>query len=125
MSLLLANRRVLVLEDEYLAALEMRDAVERLGASVVGPVGRLSDAERAVQRDLPDAAVLDVKLNGDTSYVFADSLVARGTAVVFVTGYARDSIAPSHRHVPRLVKPVTDRDLGRALEQAIQSTALR
>jgi ApbE superfamily uncharacterized protein (UPF0280 family) len=40
----LRGRRVLVVEDQYLIAEEMRRAVERLGGRVVGPVASVEGA---------------------------------------------------------------------------------
>jgi hypothetical protein len=46
----LRGKRLLVVEDEYIIARELADALERLGAEVMGPVGRWSSASRSATR---------------------------------------------------------------------------
>ncbi|HZH28217.1 MAG TPA: PAS domain-containing protein [Azospirillaceae bacterium] len=84
----LEGRRVLVAEDDALLALAMRQALEGLGCSVVGPATSLGETLRlaADERDL-DAAVLDVNLCGVEVWPAADLLAARGVPHMFTTGY--------------------------------------
>ena len=62
----LAGRRILVVEDEFLLALDMETHLEAAGAEVVGPVPSLGDAALllAIAPRL-DGAVLDVNLGGE------------------------------------------------------------
>ncbi len=114
----LEGRRVLILEDNYLAALDVGQLVEDLGGEVVGPVGRL-DRARALARDQrPDGAILDVKLDGRTSYPLARELLGAGVVVVFLTGYEREAIDPEFRDLPRLRKPYEAREGERVLRRA-------
>ena len=57
----LEGRRILVVEDEFLIAMEVEDILRALGAEVVGPFGRLEPALGAVQNEVLDGAVLDVR----------------------------------------------------------------
>jgi CheY-like chemotaxis protein len=64
MSSSLANRRVLVVEDEYFVAQQIARAFRELGAQVLGPVPT-SEAAIAIAREKKvDAAVLDIHLRG-------------------------------------------------------------
>lgn len=109
----LLDRRILVVEDDYMIATALADLLEEAGAVVVGPFGRVAQALDAI-RDAAapiDAAVLDVDLRGETSYPVADALAAIGVRVVLTTGYDSGAIAPGYRHLPRCEKPVTRRVL--------------
>lgn len=110
--------RVLVLEDEYLAALEVQQIVEDLGGSVIGPVGRLEQAQELVREQALDGAILDVKLDGTTSYPLARELLDAGLVVVFLTGYEAEAIDVEFREVPRLSKPYDIRQGERILRSA-------
>ena len=114
----LEGRRILVVEDEFLIAMEVEDALRALGAEVVGPFGRLKPALGAVQIEALDGAVLDVRLDGETSEQLAAELVARGVPVLLTTGYESEQLPPDLRHLPRLRKPFDARDLRDMLEQA-------
>ena len=78
----LEGRRILVVEDEFLIAMDVEDVLRALGAEVVGPFGRLEPALGAVQREDLDGAVLDVRLDGDTIEPVAAVLVSRGVPVL-------------------------------------------
>lgn len=96
---------VLVLEDDFLAALEVQQMVESFGGTVVGPVGRLDLAQKLARQRSLDGAILDIQLDHRTSYSLARELLDAGVVVVFLTGYGPGSVEPEFRDVPRLGKP--------------------
>jgi CheY-like chemotaxis protein len=117
----LEGRRIMIVEDEYLIALEIQEVLEELGAEVIGPFGRLAPALDAVRCAQLHGAVLDVRLDGETIEEVARSLATRGVPVVLTTGYEAEQLPPELRHLPRLRKPFTERDLRSLLEQAYNS----
>jgi len=103
----LCGRRILIVEDEYLIACEIADALVEAGAFVVGPVARIDDALKLLETGSPlDGAVLDIHLQGDTSFPLADALAAQGVPVVFATGYGSEGIPERYREIRRCEKPV-------------------
>jgi len=97
--------RVLVLEDEYLLADDLKQALTLRGAAVVGPIGNLAEASEQVGRDGFDVAVIDVNLNGKTAYAIADQSDCKGIPFVFTTGYSKEVIPARFRNVIRWEKP--------------------
>jgi DNA-binding response OmpR family regulator len=114
----LEGRRILVLDDEYLAALEVQQTLEDLGAEVVGPLGRLEQAQAVARERMLDGAILDVRLDGKTSYPLARQLLEAKVVVVFLTGYERGLIDAEFTDVPRLTKPYDARQGERILRSA-------
>jgi len=114
----LNGKRILVVEDEFLIAMEVEDLLRALGAEVVGPFGRLEPALKAVKEEELHGAVLDVRLDGETSEQVVAVLVSRGVPVLLTTGYERDQLPQALRSLPRLRKPFRERDLQDMLEQA-------
>ena len=114
---MLEGRQILVVEDEYLIAMELEDMLRGLGAEVVGPFGRLAPAIEAVQRERLHGAVLDVRLDGESIVKVAEMLDARGVPVVLTTGYRREQLPPSLQHLPRLRKPFNEEELKGLLAQ--------
>jgi CheY-like chemotaxis protein len=111
--------RVLLVEDEYMIAQDMAYELEALGTEVVGPVGSVADALRLVDAEQAiDRAFLDINLGGERVYPVADLLIARGTRIVFTTGYDDSAIPSRYADVPRCGKPVTRSMLRRMLEGA-------
>lgn len=124
---LLAGRHLLVVEDEFLIAAEMRHALERLGAAVIGPAGSVEAALRLIEtrEGRIDGAVLDVNLKGMLIFPVADALARHRVPFVFVTGYDAGVIPAAYRGVPRLDKPVEQAALARVLAQELHSPAGR
>jgi two-component sensor histidine kinase/CheY-like chemotaxis protein len=103
--------RVLVAEDEHLAALELATILTDAGLHVVGPASTVREAMQLARGAAIAAGVFDVNLNGEMIFPVADLLIARGAPVVLVTGYDTDNPLPDrYRGLGVLRKPV-DRDL--------------
>jgi CheY-like chemotaxis protein len=104
----LQGLRVLVVEDDYVIALDLARALDELGALVVGPVATAMDAVQLLREHGAevDAAILDVNLGSHTVYPVADALRERAVPFVFSTGDEQWSIPPAYSGVPRCSKPV-------------------
>ena len=101
-----AGSRVMVVEDEALVAMALRDSLDQLGFSVLGPFSRISEAMVALRNNRIDAAVLDVNLGGELIYPLADVLAADRVPFVFITGYGAEEIEPRYARIPVLQKPI-------------------
>jgi CheY-like chemotaxis protein len=116
----LNGARILVVEDNFLAAEVVRDMLESSGCAVVGPVGRIADALRLAEEEALDGAILDINLNGERCFPIALALRQRGVPFVFLTGYDDDAIIPVElRPARRLGKPVFEPQLLAALAEVI------
>ena len=108
--------RVLVVEDEFLVALELEEMVERLGFRVVGPAPTVAKARSLLERERPNVALLDVNLGGERSTPIAEILRQQGIPFVLTTGYDRSQLSePALIDAPRLSKPVDPERLRHAL----------
>ncbi len=108
----LSGKRILVVEDEYLVAGFIEDALNELGAVVVGPVYRIQEGVSLAREEQIDAAVLDVNLNNQRSDPIAEVLRARGIPFILATGYGT---AERGAGAPVLDKPYTEEKLAQAL----------
>lgn len=116
MSTELAGQSILVIEDNYLIARSLCDLLRQSGATVIGPYGWLQDATReAAMAPHIDAALVDVNLHDEVSYPAVDVLLSRGVHLVFMTGYAKNSIKPAYAHCAVCTKPFTRADILGAL----------
>lgn len=112
----LEGRRILVVEDEMLIALELKTVLERLGCVVLGPVPTVTRATAALGQDRPDAALLDLNLRGEPATPVAAALRAAKVPFVIVSGYSNGrSREPELQGAPRMEKPVNHSDLEEAL----------
>jgi CheY-like chemotaxis protein len=112
----LRDRRILVVEDEYLIAMSLQDALEMAGSIVVGPVPSIEKALKQIESEPNiDAAVLDVNLGGMLAYPVADMLIARKIPFVFTSGYEDNALRQRYSEVKNCPKPY----LFQAMEQAL------
>lgn len=98
--------RILIVEDEPLVSMELAEALESAGFTVLGPASSNADALALMAEQSCDGAVLDVNLGRETSEPLARKLAADGVPFVTLTGYAPDQLAAPFQNSPRLTKPV-------------------
>ncbi|MCF8477475.1 MAG: response regulator [Pseudolabrys sp.] len=104
----LAGLRCLVLDDEFLIALDIQTILESAGAASIVCAGSVEDAMTALADGPFDVAVLDLKLGGAarTSTAVAEELVKRKVPFVFLTGMrAGDKNLKRFPHVAVVEKP--------------------
>lgn len=95
-----ANRYVLIVEDDALQGLQLAKTVEEAGFKIAGPFTDGPSALRSIDDNVPDAALLDIRLDGEnTTKLVADALSTLGVPFAFVTGFAGDKM----RHMPEHV----------------------
>lgn len=106
------GRRVLVVEDEFLIAEELRESLEELGVEVVGPVATVGAAVALIRSGAPlDGATLDVTLGREKSHPVAEALRARNVPFVLLTGYGTSTLPEVLRDTPTCQKPADAREV--------------
>jgi PAS domain S-box-containing protein len=103
--LALDGKRILVVEDEPLIALDIQARLDAAGCAVVGPAASVEAARRLLAQGPVDAALLDVNLAGNRADDLAAELARRGVPFVFATGYGRECLPEASPGAPVLAKP--------------------
>jgi DNA-binding response OmpR family regulator len=113
-------RRILVVEDDALIAMELEERLAEMGYAVVGPAHTIAEAEALIVSDTPDAALLDANVAGHSSVGIGAVLAERGVPVAFCTGYdAVKNLPPSLAKALVLTKPLTDAELRAGIEKLL------
>ena len=115
-----APRRVLVVEDNTLIALDAQESLHDLGVARVAVAASSDDALALILAEPPEFALLDFNLGAETSEPVARALADRGIPFVFATGYAEIDGLDGAVRVVR--KPYTRDDLAAALALAVALT---
>ncbi|TIV23485.1 MAG: response regulator, partial [Mesorhizobium sp.] len=68
------QKTVLIVEDEFLIAMDLQSMLERRGWRVIGPVGSVAAAFRLLERERPAVALLDVNLGNELVTPVAEQL---------------------------------------------------
>ena len=112
---LLGGLRILVLEDEFLIAMDVEQICRDAGAADVIIARTLEEAQSAAATGF-DAAIIDMMLEGKSTLSFAASLRNRGVPFVFASGYSDlGDAATSFPDTIIVGKPYSGDDLVKAL----------
>jgi len=116
----LTNRRILVVEDEYMLAQDMLLELQDAGAVVIGPEPSVARALMRINEETTiDAVVLDVNLGGEQAFPVADALVAKRIPFVLASGYDDDAMTSRYPDAVNCAKPFSFRTLMRSLEAVL------
>jgi CheY-like chemotaxis protein len=114
------RRRILVIEDEFLIALEIASTLEDAGFSDIVHVNNEADALHLITTGQWDGVVADANLNGRRIDQVAVALHQRSIPFIIVTGYTRDSLSASIGDAPVIEKPFYGPALTDALNRVLQ-----
>lgn len=115
--------RILIVEDEYLLADDLRDELRRAGAMVVGMAATVDAALALIAAETRlDGAILDVNFGGQPAFPVADALHRRGVPFLFATGYDASVIPARFGSVVRCEKPINLRHVVKAIGKALEVT---
>jgi len=116
----LAERFLLVVEDQFLIAKDLEEMLLTLGARKVKLEMNIGAALISLQDEQPDIALLDYKLGAGTVEPLADALQARNIPFIFITGYNdSQAITARFRNVPLVRKPIDFDSVSAALRAAL------
>lgn len=114
---------VLVVEDEFLIAMDLETILEQNGHTIVGPACSVDAALRLLERERPDVAVLDVNLRGQPVLPVAERL--RNLRIPFVLASAYTAADFDERealaNAENVGKPINKRRLVEALDRAVEA----
>ncbi len=79
--------RILIVEDEYLIAMELDGTLRAAGYRVIGPAPDIDAALELLKAERPDAAILDVDLGGRWVTPVAQMLHAMSVPFLLTSGY--------------------------------------
>src|SRR6188474_1482202 len=83
--------RILIVEDEFVVANDLRIILERAGYVVVGIAASFEEADISVGQVAPDIVLLDIMLHGHkTGIDVANILKARNIPYVYLTANSND-----------------------------------
>ena len=117
----ISGRRILVVEDEPLIALDFSQTLSDAGYVVIGPANSVARALALIAQFGCDAAVLDINLGTETSEPVARELMKLATPFVTTSGYSREQQPQIMQSAPLLGKPVSSAVLIAEVERCLIS----
>lgn len=118
MTKILEGLKILVLEDEFLIAMDVEQLCRDNGADHVTIIRSLDEIDHQATHEF-DAAVVDVMLGGASTLEFAAQLRDAKRPFVFASGYTdNEELARSFPDVALISKPYSESDLIDAIASA-------
>mgnify|MGYP000008086559 CR=1 FL=1 len=116
--------QVLLVEDDRDFAESLTLNLAEAGYGLLGPSTSGVDAFRVLEHQQPDAALVDVYLEGQLDGLFVGTeLAARGVPVIYLTGRFERVLFEGRDHAAAmLAKPVEANDLVATLERVLART---
>lgn len=115
---IIRGKKVLLVEDSALIALDAEDSLRELGAGDVVLAASNANAGRALDGSDIELAVLDFNLGRETSTPTAERLQEAGIPFIFASGYGGEGTIPERfAGVPMIVKPYGTRQMEQALAE--------
>ena len=90
-----------------------------MGCAVIGPVASVRDALHLIRLEPPDAALLDIELDGRSARTIAEHLDRRGIPLTLVSGYSPEDVPTAFRKYPLLRKPYTEGEFRWAVQRLL------
>jgi CheY-like chemotaxis protein len=111
-------RDVLVVEDNYIIALDLENMLRELGVEDVRIASSVLGALELIAARPPQLGLIDVNLGADKSFEVAKCLRELGIPIVFTTGYGDTDAFPEPFSATRIMsKPYTIEALRHAISR--------
>jgi len=111
-------RRVLLVEDNMIIAMDTEEVLREIGVDHVDVVGSVGEARLRLQGERYDLALLDYNLGDETSLPLAYELAEAAVPLAFATGYGDSTPAIDKLpHAGVLKKPYTREDIAALLDR--------
>ena len=111
--------RVLIVEDEFLIALMLKEALTSAGFESAGVATKVEAALASVETCALDAAILDANLAGVSSAPVATALTVRSIPFLVVSGYATTQQNGAFAAGVHVQKPFQTEELIQALRSIL------
>ncbi|MEO6340692.1 MAG: response regulator, partial [Caulobacteraceae bacterium] len=95
--------------------MDAEDMLRDLGCRSVIAAATVVQALQFIETIAFDAALVDLNLNGQRSYVVADALAVRAVPFAFATGYGASGLREVDLIRPILMKPYREDELARTM----------
>ena len=101
---------VLIVEDAWHLAYQLKSTLKQMGMQVVGPTATTEEARSLTAAQSPRLAVVDINLKQETSCGLIDELHQQGVQVIVISGYAAPAVSKD-RVAAFLQKPFSGTEL--------------
>jgi two-component system, response regulator PdtaR len=104
------NRKILIVEDEYIIALDLKMMFEDLGYNVVAIADSCETALQAINSHKPDLITMDIRIHGEKDGIETTEIIHKeySIPIVYLTAYTDEKTYQRMKktdHIAVLHKP--------------------
>ena len=117
------NKKVLVVEDEFIVSLEIQDRLQSMGYSVIGTASKAEEAIKIATDIKPDLILMDIKLQGEVDGIDAARAIKSNynVPIIFLTAFAENITLERIKKIPPyygyIIKPFEEEELQQSIEE--------
>jgi CheY-like chemotaxis protein len=121
---LITGTRIMIVEDEAVVALHIRQELTKLGYTVAGTATAGEQALKMIEEVFPDVILMDIHIQGELDGIETARRIPRylHIPVIFLTAYSEDVTlkrAGETHPYGYLIKPFLDRELHATIKMAL------
>jgi len=123
------SRKLLIVEDQVVIALDLKNTLENLGYTVTGIAGSGEECLELISGSKPDLVLMDIMLSGDIDGITAATILreAYDIPVIYLTAHSDETfLKKANLTGPYgyIVKPIEEKDLYTSIEIALHRSLL-
>ncbi len=116
--------KLLLVEDEIIFAMDMKQKLENAGYSVLGIVTNLQETMSAIQNEVPNIILMDIMLNEEDDGVSIAKKIRQNyfIPIIFITAFTdKETFDRAKETMPYgyILKPISERDLFVTIDLAL------
>ncbi len=111
------KKKILIVEDDVLIAMDLALIVEEAGGAVIGPFHTVEAALEGLESDRLDLAILDFNIGPRTSEKIAVRLAEMDVPTAFLTGHSSQYVTGEIPAATVIEKPVSQAKIARLLAE--------
>ncbi len=124
MESLSSGKKILIVEDQVVIALNLEQVLNQLGYKVIGITHTGEDSIEFVKKESPDVVLMDIMLAGEIDGISAAEIIRKNfeVPIIYLTAHTDDnSLGRANKTGPYgyIVKPIDERDLYTSIEIAL------
>jgi CheY-like chemotaxis protein len=117
------NKKILIVEDEAIAAMAIEDMIEKMGYPVCASVSFGEEAVKIAYAEKPGLVLMDIHIHGQVNGIEAAGRIRElGIPIIFTTGFFDAKMkkkAAALKPVAYLVKPLDHGQLKRLIQSVM------
>ncbi|MFA7157943.1 MAG: PAS domain S-box protein [Kiritimatiellia bacterium] len=125
----MAGKKILIVEDERIVALDLQERLAAIGHKIVGNIAAAGEALEKIEVLRPDLVLTDIRLDGSTDgFELADEINRRfDVPVIFITAYSDEKTLARVKATSAcgfIIKPFTDEELRATIDISLHEHEL-